>query len=925
VYAATIGGGVLKTVNGGGSWTPANSGLSNYVQSLVLSPGAPDTLYAGTGGGVFKTVNGGSTWTSASTGYPSVQALVFDPADSDTLYAAFYGDGVFKTTNGGGSWSALNTGLASLDVLALAAAPDPGSLYAGTDGGGVFRTTDGGAHWTAVNAGLPDLNVPTLALDPTAPNTLYAGTRSSQLLANVANTSGVFKTTDAGAGWSDASAGLRAPDVRALAFDPIASGIVYAGGQRHIWKSADGGATWRAVHTGDFIAYDLLVHPTQPATVYAAMHPNGIFKSTDGGETWSSLNTGQTGGVAMHPANPDILYAATSFASNLLKTFDGGATWVLFNTSPGVDAFAFHPTNPDTVYGGAYGSGVFKTTNGGASWTPISGGLTNLNVTSLVLDPYMPDILYAGTWDGGVFKTINGGVSWTAVNAGLSDSTVYTLAIRSGIVYAATEAGGVFSGYSTYDTTMTWSPLGTGLAPQQVRALAFASANATVPYAGGGGGVSALLQPQTLPTLLEPAGTIIPAAPTYVWTAVPGTNAYKLRVEDGMGVKFESWLQPSDAACTAGEGLCRYTPRVALEAGPARWWVKTNDYEGEGPWGDGLAFRVAAATLSAPAGPLTDTTPTYTWAALPGAAYYYLAVTDRGGVERIGGWHSAAQAGCGSGTGTCRLTPTTALAPGDASWAIQAWNSGGYGAWSATTAFRVLSPPTVPTALGQFQTTGTVIPAGGTTTQPAVVFKGTGTDLDGDKVRLIVEVKPVGTPFNTAQSCYSVWVNSGTPAQCSVTLAPGSYHWRARMLDVRTQTSAWASYGGTDEAAVDVQIVTVPTAPTGLGQFQTTGTVIPAGGTTTQTAVVFKGTGTDLDGDKVRLIVEVKPVGTPFTGGLSCYSVWVNSGTPAQCSVTLAPGSYHWRARVLDARTYTSAWVSYGGTDEGVADFLVGP
>jgi phosphoribosyl-AMP cyclohydrolase len=206
-----------------------------------------------------------------------------------------------------------------------------------------------------------------------------------------------------------------------------------------------------------------------------------------------------------------------------------------------------------------------------------------------------------------------------------------------------------------------------------------------------------------------------------------------------------------------------------------------------------------------------------------------------------------------------------------------------------------------------------------------VAFRGIGTDGDGDKVRLIVEVKPVGTAFTGTQSCYSVWVNSGTLAQCTVPLAPGAYHWRARMLDARTYTSPWASYGGTDEAAVDFQIVTVPAAPTGLGQFQTDGTTaIPPGATTTQLAVVFKGAGTDADGDHVRLIVEVKPVGTAFTGAQSCYSGWVTSGTPAQCTVPLPPvtNAYHWRARILDERGNTSAWVSYGGTDEAVADFI---
>jgi hypothetical protein len=72
--------------------------------------------------------------------------------------------------------------------------------------------------------------------------------------------------------------------------------------------------------------------------------------------------------------------------------------------------------------------------------------------------------------------------------------------------------------------------------------------------------------------------------------------------------------------------------------------------------------------------------------------------------------------------------------------------------------------------------------------------------------------------------------------------------------------------------------------------------------------------------------VEVKPVGTAFTGAVSCYSGLVVSGTAATCSVSsLTPGSYHWRLRAVDALGAAGAWASYATNAETAADFKVGP
>jgi len=184
--------GVFKSTNGGGNWTPVNTGLTNaHVSALAIDPATPSTLYAGThGDGVFKSTNGGGNWTPVNAGLtnPYVSALAIDPATPDTLYAGtvYPGGGVFKSTNGGGNWTPVNTGLtnpsetASVGALAIDPAT-PYTLYAGTGyyvigGGGVFKSTNGGEDWNVFNTGLTNLYVYALAIDPATPTTLYAGT-----------------------------------------------------------------------------------------------------------------------------------------------------------------------------------------------------------------------------------------------------------------------------------------------------------------------------------------------------------------------------------------------------------------------------------------------------------------------------------------------------------------------------------------------------------------------------------------------------------------------------------------------------------------------------------------------------------------------------------------------------------------------------
>ena len=244
-----------------------------------------------------------------------------------------------------------------------------------------------------------------LAIDPSMPNTLYAGTER-----------GVFKSTDGGATWS--SLGLTNIDIDALAIDPGTPTTLYAGTYGDgVFKSMDGGRTWNAAKAGltNDIVYALAVDPLTPSTLYAGVDPRypdaGVFKSTDGGSTWQAIDSllkhSDVWALAIDPLTPTILYAGTD-NGGVFKSTDGGATWSSVGlTDVDIDTLAIDPGTPSTFYAGTYGDGgfkstgtggVFKSTDGGATWSSI--GLTDVYIDTLAIDPGTPTTLYAGTYAG---------------------------------------------------------------------------------------------------------------------------------------------------------------------------------------------------------------------------------------------------------------------------------------------------------------------------------------------------------------------------------------------------------------------------------------------------------------------------------------------------------------------------------------------
>ena len=268
----------------------------------------------------------------------------------------------------------------------------------------------------------------------------------------------------------------RGPDggtIYCLTADSTRPGTLYAGTDNGVYKSDDGGATWRASNAGLAVyrVQTIAIDPTSSSTLLAGtITPDGvpsvgIFKSTDAGATWTQANIGledpYTGyapvdieTLVFDPKVPGRIWAGSRF-SEIFQSADGGATWQP-KTSGGyqigleTSGFRLDPSDPLKLLA-ATNNGLVRTTDGGSTWSFY--GDANASFFTLAADPSNSQVLYGGNTDGsGIFKSTDGGNHWTSINKGLtlngsSQPLVTAVAVdpsRTATVYAATFGNGLF-------------------------------------------------------------------------------------------------------------------------------------------------------------------------------------------------------------------------------------------------------------------------------------------------------------------------------------------------------------------------------------------------------------------------------------------------------------------------------------------------
>ncbi|MFY9550144.1 MAG: hypothetical protein WAU32_03255 [Thermoanaerobaculia bacterium] len=430
LYAATDTG-TFRTTNGGGLWTRTST---LQVSALVVDPLTSDLVYGLSSLGVAKSVDGGATWVPKNSGLPvgaSASALTFDPASRTTLYLTT-SSSIFRSTDGGETWADRSAGVEASDLCPGAIAigsSAPHTLYLGNQcSGGVFKSMDAAASWTRTGDVFAPPWVSALLPDGESPAVLAATDH------------GVFRTMNMGASWTTLNSGLDDVDLVSLVQAPSDFATLYAGARSgKLYRTADRGLTWvQTALAPELLAGLLAVDPASSATVYVAEN-TALVRSSDAGQTWNQVRTFGAG-ISTLVFSAARLYVATS-GGETWATGDGGVTWQLlhaFDSYEGITAIRIDPRSPAVLYASwiAVGSappeytpigGVFKSTDGGSNWQSVE---DSQGVTALVMSPENSSVLYAATVRGQVLGSIDAGASWQPVGEGLPDARIAALTIH---------------------------------------------------------------------------------------------------------------------------------------------------------------------------------------------------------------------------------------------------------------------------------------------------------------------------------------------------------------------------------------------------------------------------------------------------------------------------------------------------------------
>lgn len=528
IYVGAASGGLWKSTDHGTSFKPVFDQHIQSIGAVAIDKSKPDTVWVGTGescvrnsvsvgDGVYKTTDGGGSWTNlglADTEH--ISRIAIDPKKSETVFVCATGHlwngneerGVFRTTDGGKSWKKVlyvdaNTGCADLSM-------DPGEpqiLYAamwqfrrqpdfftsGGPGSGLYRSTDGGESWTKLKNGLPSgtLGRIAVAVAPSRPSTVYAVVEARK--------TALYRSDDLGEHWREMNDSFNI-QVRPFYFahivvDPKDHNRVYKPGLM-LTFSDDGGKTFSGSIMGGTTVHSdhhaLWIHPEDPAVMITGTD-GGAYQSFDRAQRWRHLNVlpvsqfyhvnfdldtpynvygglqdngtwmapsqapagvtnhawrpiggGDGFAVATDAVDPDVVYLesqggrlvrmrrSTGESKEIYPYALKGEARLRFNWNTPI---VTSPTQKGTVYVGS--QSLMRSRDGGDSWERISGDLTtndaktqrqlesggvtvdnssaeNYNtIITISESPKNASVIWVGTDDGNVQVTTDGGRTWT--------------------------------------------------------------------------------------------------------------------------------------------------------------------------------------------------------------------------------------------------------------------------------------------------------------------------------------------------------------------------------------------------------------------------------------------------------------------------------------------------------------------------------
>ncbi|MBL4754984.1 MAG: glycosyl hydrolase [Flavobacteriales bacterium] len=334
--------------------------------------------------------------------------------------------------------------------------------YVAVASGGVWKTTNAGTTYLPIFDGQGSYSIGCITIDPSNEHVIWVGSGENNNQRSVAYGDGIYKSEDGGKSWKNK--GLKTSEhIGKIIVDPRNSNVVYVaamgplwkkGGERGLYKSTDGGETWkRILHIDAYTGItDIVIDPRNPDVIYAAAEQrmrhvftyigggpgSGIHKSTDGGLTWKKLKSGLPSvdvgriGLAISPVNPDYVFAiieASDKKGGFFRSTNRGASWKKmsgYSTSGNYyQEIICDPNDVNKIF--SMNTWLHHTEDGGKTFKPTGEKNKHVDNHCIWIDPTNTNHWRVGC-DGGIYETWDHASNWE-YKANLPVTQFYKVAV----------------------------------------------------------------------------------------------------------------------------------------------------------------------------------------------------------------------------------------------------------------------------------------------------------------------------------------------------------------------------------------------------------------------------------------------------------------------------------------------------------------